>query len=179
MSRSLSWSGFGSKVAQVLPQLQNPLNYKQRRRLSNITKQLGASNSAQEKTAESYPEPADTKFIIDYQDLRETVKSVWRKKHSSEVIKIIAFVIPKGEQTPADYVVLPNGNYHTLLEILHPNEGQCVFYELEDTYNSTNKNSVLSSYSTDTTLFNEFIVVPFPSDNFDQCPIKLNSIVFV
>ncbi|KAJ1779223.1 hypothetical protein LPJ54_001098 [Coemansia sp. RSA 1824] len=148
-------------------------SHKQRRRLSNLGKQLVSGYSFHEKVVDEYPEPA--KFIsrVDLHELRESVKSIWRKRLHTDQIKTIIFAIPNGQETPTDYQVLSDGNHINVIKSLSPAHSQCVFYELESGYQ---KNGTSAS---DITMFNEFIIdIPEKSNAFDQCPITLNSVVF-
>ncbi|KAJ2756957.1 hypothetical protein GGI19_000407 [Coemansia pectinata] len=122
---------------------------------------------------------------IDYDELRETVKSAWRKRDPLEQLRIIAFVVPKNTSTPSDYVALPHSNYKELMGDVCFDTNQCVFYELESGYSSGQSDSedtysVSSSPSSSSAMFNEFIVTSSPTKaNSMSCPVRLNSIVFV
>ncbi|KAJ2639987.1 hypothetical protein GGF44_002617, partial [Coemansia sp. RSA 1694] len=99
---------------------------------------------------------------IDYDELRETVKSAWRKRDPLEQPRIIAFVVPKGESTPSDYAALTHSNYKELMGNVCFDTNQCVFYELESGYSSGQSGSE-DSYSSASeapslsAVFNEFI----------------------
>ncbi|KAJ2744050.1 hypothetical protein GGI20_003271 [Coemansia sp. BCRC 34301] len=125
---------------------------------------------------------------IDYDELRETVKSAWRKRDPLEQLRIIMFVVPKGETLPSDYASLAHNNYKELMRDVCFDTNHCVFYELEFGYSSSQSDSDDScSLSSDSAgdlspnaVFNEFIVTSSPTKpNNISCPVRLNSIVFV
>ncbi|KAJ1894868.1 hypothetical protein GGI08_008613, partial [Coemansia sp. S2] len=99
---------------------------------------------------------------IDYDEMRETVKSAWRKRDPLEQLRIIAFVVPKDKSTPSDFVAVPHSNYKELMGDVCFDTNQCVFYELESGYSSGQSDSedscsVGSSPSSSSAMFNEFI----------------------
>ncbi|KAJ2723247.1 hypothetical protein GGI07_002749 [Coemansia sp. Benny D115] len=178
--------------------LQNKLglNSRHKRRLNNFGKAIFKKTASKENLVEEYPEAELTGFTIDYHELRETVRSMWRKRLPTEHHKIIAFVIPRGEITAIDFVSLSHGNYQELLRTLDLNNNHCVFYELEDGYiSSVNKDSMCSDISTTLSsdskpvVFNEYVIM-HPEytatsscrnsicESDGECPIKLNSILF-
>ncbi|KAJ2840761.1 hypothetical protein FBU31_000156, partial [Coemansia sp. 'formosensis'] len=99
---------------------------------------------------------------IDYDELRETVKSTWRKRDPLEQLRIIGFVVPKSVGTHSDYFVLSHSNYKELMSDVCFDTNQCVFYELESGYSSgqsdsEDTSSVGNSSSSSNAVFNEFI----------------------
>ncbi|KAJ2023195.1 hypothetical protein H4218_004507 [Coemansia sp. IMI 209128] len=122
---------------------------------------------------------------IDYDELRETVKSAWRKRDPLEQLRIIAFVVPKDERMPSDYFALPHGNYKEAMKDVCFDTNQCVFYELESGYSSGSSDSESSTgfgsaLPSSSTVFNEFVVTSSPTKASNtSCPVHLNSIVFV
>ncbi|KAJ2000505.1 hypothetical protein GGI04_004125 [Coemansia thaxteri] len=129
---------------------------------------------------------------INYNELREIVKSTWRKRDPLEPLRIIAFVVPKGEELPSDYAVLAHSNYKDIMDGLCFEANQCVFYELESGYSSGGGSdcedacSIASSTSgccserSTGAMFNEFIVTSSPTlPTLKSCPVRLNSIVFI
>ncbi|KAJ2901047.1 hypothetical protein IWW38_000012 [Coemansia aciculifera] len=129
--------------------------------------------------------PAD----IDYEELRETVKSAWRKRDPLEQLRIIAFVVPKDSATPSDYAALSHSNYKELMSSVCFETNQCVFYELESGYSSgqssdcedaSSSSSLNGELSPNSAVFNEFIVTSSPTRSCSiECPVRLNSLVFV
>ncbi|KAJ2689301.1 hypothetical protein H4R19_006504, partial [Coemansia spiralis] len=113
---------------------------------------------------------------IDLEDLRDIVRSLWRKRQAGERIKIVAFAIPNGEQAPSDYRVLASGSYHQLIDSFATRNTQCVFYELED---ASAPPTPIDGHHPQAAVFNEYIVVDSHCDSFDQCPIRLNSLLNV
>ncbi|KAJ2597241.1 hypothetical protein H4R99_004589 [Coemansia sp. RSA 1722] len=150
-----------------------------RRNLTKLHQVLKRGTFYHESRVEEYP--------IEYDELRESVKSLWRKQSPSEPpLKIVAFVIPRGDLAPSDYFILSHNNYQPILDNLCLYESRVVFYELE--YSHT-PGGTLSS------VFNEYVVMPKDisegmiaprgscrssiSETEVDCIIKLNSIVFV
>ncbi|KAJ1802300.1 hypothetical protein LPJ56_007235, partial [Coemansia sp. RSA 2599] len=89
---------------------------------------------------------------IEYEELRESVKSLWRKQSPAEPpLRIVAFVIPRGDLTPTDYYILPHSDYQSVINDISLDESRMVFYELE--YSHTPGGSA-------STVFNEYIVLP-------------------
>ncbi|KAI9499848.1 hypothetical protein GGI25_003877 [Coemansia spiralis] len=176
----------------VTKRLSNPIKYSHLRRLSNIKKQiLRESSSFDQKLVETYPEPTSTMYIVDYDELRETVKSIWRKRQPDDKIKIVAFVVPKGNEAAIDFAILHNSNYQQVLDTISLAENTFVFYELEDGYSAppssptvqiANNNLDIGTCNDmyeNNAVFNEFIVSAFPEDPESTCAVKLNSLLFV
>ncbi|KAJ2859222.1 hypothetical protein FB639_005813, partial [Coemansia asiatica] len=156
-----------------------------RRKLTKLHQALkrGASYY-HESRVEEYPEPEHSGFTVEYEELRESVKSLWRKQSPLEPpLKIIAFVIPRGDLAPTDYFILPHSNYQSILNNISLDESRLVFYELE--YSHMPGGSLSS-------VFNEYVVMPKDvsegilasrgscasniSNKETDCLIKLNSI---
>ncbi|KAJ1945696.1 hypothetical protein GGF37_001563 [Kickxella alabastrina] len=143
----------------VMTLFRNPLNFKQKRMLGKIGGLIRRGRTYKESRVEEYPELTFTGFSIDYDELRETVRSVWRKRTPADQHKLIAFVIPRGEVTASDYYILSHGDYQNLLIQLNLKDSNCVFYELEDGYfQSLNNSSTASNSPVDrrTVVFNEY-----------------------
>ncbi|KAJ2491380.1 hypothetical protein IWW37_002369 [Coemansia sp. RSA 2050] len=131
------------------------------------------------------PAQSTPQVDIDYDELREAVKSTWRKRDPLEQLRIIAFVVPKHERTPSNYFALSHSNYKEAMENVCFDTNQCVFYELESgfspgTFDGKSSSSFNSTLSSSSTMFNEFIVTSSPTKTSNtSCPVHLNSIVFV
>ncbi|KAJ2704685.1 hypothetical protein FB645_003049 [Coemansia sp. IMI 203386] len=158
-----------------------------KRNLTKLHQVLKRGTFYHESRVEEYPVPAHSGLTIEYDELRESVKSLWRKQSPSDPpLKIVAFVIPRGDLAPSDYFILSHNNYQPILDNLCLYESRVVFYELE--YSHT-PGGTLSS------VFNEYVVMPKDisegmvaprgscrssiSKTEADCKIKLNSIVFV
>ncbi|KAJ1788515.1 hypothetical protein LPJ59_005526, partial [Coemansia sp. RSA 2399] len=126
---------------------------------------------------------------VDYEELRETVKSIWRKRHPTEQLKIIGFILPKDDIGHTDYYVLPDSNYRALLDSALPSDCTVVFYELEGGYCAPPNTPVCPTFEESkpvSAVFNEYIVCNTADDNIlaDATPdlgwnLRLNSILFV